>query len=255
MTVESERAERRLALLSKIAEARDIDAAREAMDRLVRELGFTGWVVSGHQIHPDGAQVSAIDGDKRAVASVRAYHEAGLAAGDPLFQGLSAGAPVVTATRMFMDPRPRGPQDRRDEVVSLLTRHGLTNLGAVRLDEMRGELGVISVGVHDKEAAARFDAEIVRARTILRLAGTAYLAKLGNASTREQILTPAERGVLARLARGDRPEEIAEATGRSVRTVRHQIESARRRLGSATTVAAVALAIELGEIPPPQSRH
>lgn len=61
-------------------------------------------------------------------------------------------------------------------------------------------------------------------------------------------LSPREREVLSLLAAGLEPKEIATSLAVSVRTVHHQMESARLRLGVSTTWAAVAKATDLGLI-------
>ena len=57
-----------------------------------------------------------------------------------------------------------------------------------------------------------------------------------------------EREVLAGFAIGLRPAEISRIRGTSVRTIRNQLENARRRLGANSNVHAVTIAIETGII-------
>ena len=254
MTDDADGAARRLRLLGGIAEARDADMAQEAMDRLMAELGLGPWGFAGHVLRPGGTRIDALAGTGSALVGIRAYDEAGLAEGDPMFRALHGGQPWVTGTQMFRDPTPRGPADRRDAVVRLLRRHRVANIAGFAIDGPRGDVGFLSTAVHSDEEAAALDGICDRHHALLRLAGTAFAAKLAGFGRKAPLLTDAERDVLERLACGERPDEIASALGKSVRTVRHQIESARQRLGASTTVSAVALALELGEIAPPPDR-
>lgn len=62
------------------------------------------------------------------------------------------------------------------------------------------------------------------------------------------VLPDGEAAVLAAFANGASPAEIASARGTSVRTVRNQMENARRRLGARSNAHAVALAIRTGAV-------
>jgi DNA-binding CsgD family transcriptional regulator len=59
-------------------------------------------------------------------------------------------------------------------------------------------------------------------------------------------LSSSERLVLAALAEGMRPREIAERLGKSEHTIRNQIVSAQQRLGVRTKEGAIAKALRFG---------
>jgi DNA-binding NarL/FixJ family response regulator len=52
------------------------------------------------------------------------------------------------------------------------------------------------------------------------------------------------------LAAGHSPKQIARTLGKAERTVRHQMESARRHLGAATMLAAMVMAADAGLLHP-----
>ena len=79
-----------------------------------------------------------------------------------------------------------------------------------------------------------------------RLLLDCYDEEVGSRDT--ELLSKAERRVLEGLAAGLTPSEIAEASNRSLRTIRNQIESARVRLEARTTAEAVAIACRNGLI-------
>lgn len=78
---------------------------------------------------------------------------------------------------------------------------------------------------------------------LLRLAGLAlFEAGMAEAGARQLSgLTPSEVAVLAALSDGLRIREVAAELGKSERTIRNQLESARLRIGAATTIEAVVL--------------
>ena len=93
----------------------------------------------------------------------------------------------------------------------------------------------------DGEAPEALDLRIASFWPLLRLAGLAlFEAGAAEAAARGRgRLTPSETAVLSALSGGMRIKEIAESLGKSERTIRNQIESARKRIGAATTIEAV----------------
>lgn len=93
-----------------------------------------------------------------------------------------------------------------------------------------------------EEAPAALDLRLPAFWPLLRLAGLALVeAGMAEAAERKQrMLTPSEMAVLAALSDGLRVREVAEKLGKSERTIRNQLESARLRIGAATTIEAVA---------------
>jgi two-component system nitrate/nitrite response regulator NarL len=75
-----------------------------------------------------------------------------------------------------------------------------------------------------------------------RVAGDERLARFRSLSKRE-------REVLAGLLDGRSAKEIAASSGLAVKTIRHQIEAVRSKLGVQSQLAAVALAREVGWVP------
>lgn len=85
-------------------------------------------------------------------------------------------------------------------------------------------------------------AELLERVRAARVAGDERLARF-------RALSPRERSVLAALLEGQSAKEIAVSSGLAVKTIRHQIEAIRTKLGVRSQLAAVALAREVGWVP------
>ena len=93
----------------------------------------------------------------------------------------------------------------------------------------------------EQEEPDRFDLRLPAFWPILKLAGLAmFEAGMAEAAGRKRDqLTASEVAVLAGLADGLRIKEIATKLGKSERTIRNQLDSARERIGATTTIEAV----------------
>lgn len=129
---------------------------------------------------------------------------------------------------------------------------GITGHAALRVD-MPGRpfASFLGIGLNDNQTSGEFREKIRERYDLLRLGATTYTSiVLSERSPTEEapIVSTREAHVLTQLARGLSPQEIAEADGRSLTTIRHQIASARSRLGARSATHAVARALELGLI-------
>ncbi len=108
---------------------------------------------------------------------------------------------------------------------------------ATAFDELLSTIGRVAAG--EELVPARQREELLSVLRASRAAGDRRLARLARLTRREQ-------DVLSGLLEGRTAAEIAEASYVSVKTVRTQIESIRRKLEVKSQLAAVALAREVG---------
>jgi two-component system nitrate/nitrite response regulator NarL len=121
-----------------------------------------------------------------------------------------------------------------------------------------GADGVISKGepldvlmmALQRVASGEFYADSALLRDSLR----PQLADLDQVQLSAQFLTPREREVLGRLVQGSSTQELAEAMGVGVATVRSHVQAMLSKLGVRSRLEAVTLAVAHGLHEPPQAR-
>jgi DNA-binding CsgD family transcriptional regulator len=245
-----------ISLVAEIIDARDGDRAREAFDRVVAPLGIDVVGYGSALVEEDRTELGVGGGDRWFLDICTAMFAEGLEGNDPTIDRIAAGATWATATPQFRRPRASARHRRMPDLVRLLEAHDVRNYVVLRqtLDGPRHRFVTLSTST--AHAAEALDDAMLRHATRVQLATAALMSRLDGPAQgpRGTILTRSEASVLARLAAGQTPEEIASDTGRSIRTIRHQITAARNRLDMPTTVAAVMLARDLGEITAPLPR-
>jgi two-component system nitrate/nitrite response regulator NarL len=110
-------------------------------------------------------------------------------------------------------------------------------------------LDVLMTAVH-RVASGEFYADSSLLRDSLRPAQ----ADLDQVQLSAQFLTPREREVLGRLVQGSSTQELAEAMGVGVATVRSHVQGMLSKLGVRSRLEAVTLAVAHGLHEPPQAR-
>jgi len=235
-----------LSSLRGVAEAGSGGAAVEAAASCLDGLGFGGFALGTIGIEDDTLRGAYAVGAGPVAAAAGAYAERGLAARDTtlrsfvgtwrpsdLTPALAAGQPATAAVENLLDHGVRAAV-----LLPLIAGGGPVRVAAILAGGAKD----------DPEGFAR------------RLRDHAWLARLALIALSDRVadlawrdpggLTGAERAVLSEVARGLRPREIAERLGKSERTVRGQIETARLRLAARTNAHAVAEAIRRGFILP-----
>lgn len=154
-------------------------------------------------------------------------------------------------------PRPRpgpgggGPEDGLQELIGHLSATGVTSVTAVYTRPRRGldGLGLFACGTGDASVHRMMapEATLLLQAALYTVAEARYDEIVADAP----LMPKGEQAVLRAFADGESPAEIARARGTSIRTVRNQLDSARRRLGARSNVHAVTIAIETAAIPGP----
>ncbi|MEM8853642.1 MAG: helix-turn-helix transcriptional regulator [Pseudomonadota bacterium] len=238
-------------LLAQTQESLTLDSAVAAIDRLVRRCGFDYFIVMT-SLHQVGGPSLHVDFSVPAIRKATTiYTDLEMAKQDPVAKQLFGGQSVIDATRLIYEPE--SSQDGRGfvPVSKLLRAHGI---GAHGLSVFGGDDGVavnaIAAGYRNRSDVDDFPRRMAGAAWMLRIAANALRNTLVAAPEAYYSfpLTTSELAALRRLARGERPREIALSVGKALPTVRKQLDSARRRLRANTLNEAIARAALLGLI-------
>ena len=223
--------------LQALARGANLRLMRAPLTRLTDALNLGGYKFCVATPEPDGYRVLAVIAGGDLDAAPEEFLDTKISPDDPiLWESYRSTAPV-SWTPYFTDAHLMGPSG-----VSELAQRGVTSGASIpilsRNQVCRASLCVS--GAKD-EAPASLDLRLPAFWPLLKLAGLALLeAGIAEAGQREgSALTPSEIAVLSGLSQGLRIKAIAEQLGKSERTVRNQLESARLRIGAATTVEAV----------------
>lgn len=241
----------RLKALSDLAATPERDAAASAFGALIGALGYDSYAL-GLFLTEAGATTGGVlalgEGAMRAAAE--AYLRDGLSTGDPIAQRLATAQQGFTLERYFAHPVDRDPGGTLAAIVANFRAHGLRNIAMTPIAGPLGAPhGALALAGPSDLAPDDFAALFRETGWLAALAAATITARLhGPASADAPTLTASERQVVGALAEGLRPGEIALRLGKSERTVRNQIDSAKRRLGTGTNAGLVAAAIRLGLI-------
>lgn len=134
------------------------------------------------------------------------------------------------------------PHDVTRAVRTLIQENVTAGVSVPLFRKSRHFRASICVSGRKGEDPAAFETRSASFRPFIRLAGLAlFEAVVGRErNLTHRAITLSERAVLDGLARGLRVREIAVELGKSERTIRNQIESARLRLDANTTIEAIA---------------
>jgi DNA-binding CsgD family transcriptional regulator len=181
-------------------------------------------------------------------AAAAAYVARGHVVGDPIARRLATARSGFTLERYFARPVDRVAGGTLADHVANLRAHGLRHVAVAPVPcGAAARRYVLAVAGASDEDPDRFAARFAQTEWLLTLAATALCARIedGAVARPSHVLSASEARVAACLAQDMRPAEIAHALGKSERTVRNQIESARTRLGVRTNSGLVAAAIRL----------
>lgn len=237
--------------LRRIAESKRLSQAGRPLRALFDGLGLTGFAFGALYREDDRLVLAPVLASGALEPVAAAYVAQNLAAGDPIAQRAYRERDAVLWTPFFADPRNRGEDERRRDVVELLLAHGV-GCGASLCVAVPGSVyrGLLSVSGPRDASPEQFDRLFAEIGWIARLAALmlADIGLGGAVAPGGRRVSHSETLVLSELAAGLRPAQIAQRLGKSERTVRNQIASAQQRLGARTRDHAVALALRFGLI-------
>lgn len=227
-----------LSALQALARGASLELTRRPLDDLTCALNLGGYKFCIAMPEQDGYRIRAVIAGGDLDAAPAGFLGAKIGPSDPILWESYRSVTPISWTPYFAD------QHLMDmSGVSQLAKHGVTAGASIpilsRNDACRASLCVSGA---KQEAPGALDLRLPAFWPLLRLAGLAlFEVGMAEAAERERnALTPSEAAVLSALCEGLRIKEVAEKFGKSERTIRNQIESARLRIGAATTIEAVA---------------
>lgn len=176
------------------------------------------------------------------------YHRRNLHVHDPAAHQLAQGTRMINAEDSLKAAR-RSMSEGARKVKAHFSEDGIAGHAAMRVD-MPGRpfASFLSIGYNDRQSSGEFREAIRQNANLLLMAAAAYTSIALRDRVRideAPIISRRETQVLQYLALGLSPQEIAEQENKSLATIRHQIASAKQRLGARSSAHAVAIALEL----------
>lgn len=224
--------------LQALVRGGSLELMRRPIGALNAALGLGGYKFCIAKPEHDGYRVLAVVSGGDLAEAPSAFLDTKIGPGDPiLWESYRSSAPV-SWTPYFSDAHLMEVSG-----VRRLAERGVTSGASIPIlsanETCRASLCVS--GAH-QESPDSLDLRLPAFWPLLKLAGLAlFEAGMAEAAKRKrEKLTHSEVAVLAALADGLRVKEIASKFGKSERTIRNQLDSARERLGAATTIEAVA---------------
>lgn len=225
--------------LQALARGASLELMRSPLSTLNKVLGLGGYKFCIATPEPGGFRVIAViaGGDLNAAPST--FLDSMIGPNDPiLWESYRSSAPV-SWTPYFTNTHLMDVSG-----VSKLAERGVTSGASIPILSQNNTCRAsLCVSGADQEPPGSLDLRLPAFWPILKLAGLAmFEAGMAEAAERKRTkLTQSEVAVLSALADGLRIKEIALKLGKSERTIRNQLDSARDRIGAATTVEAVVL--------------
>lgn len=231
--------------LCRIIQATTPERIDNDLGGIVANSGFGGYCVT---VIPDGPVISEVfvtlsGGNLKPLVDLHAGN--GLLSDGPLIRAAAHLSQPIRWSEYLAAAGGTGGQRLRAVLDDAVIADGLTIPASVVNGRCRTLLSVSAPAEMDLQA---FDKTVSQARPLLQL--TALILGHSSVATRiaAAVLSNSEALVLAALAEGMRPREIALKLGKSEHTVRNQIVSAQQRLGARTKEQALVMAIRLGLI-------
>jgi DNA-binding CsgD family transcriptional regulator len=220
-----------------------IDTIDAELAGIVAQSGFGGYCFA---VVPDGPVISDVfvtlcGGNLGPLVDV--YMTDGLVRDDPVLRAAARLAAPVKWSEHLAPAGEAGAQRLRAMLDEAEISDGVTIPAAAITGRCRALLSVSASARQDRQA---FEEAFSHASPLLQLAALALGSCPVANRTGVAELSNSEVLVLAALAEGMRPREIALKLGKSEHTIRNQIVSAQQRLGARTKEQALVMAIRLG---------
>lgn len=228
-----------LEALQALARGGSLRLMRGPLRELTAALELGGYKFCVAMPEPDGYRILAVIAGGDLDAAPEGFLDTKIGPEDPILWESYRATTPVSWTPYFADHHLMETSG-----VSKLAERGVTSGASIpiftRHQTCRATL-CVSGAKH--EAPAALDLRLPAFWPLLRLAGLAlFEAGMAEAGERQKsALTPSEVAVLSALSEGLRIREVAVKLGKSERTIRNQLESARLRIGAATTIEAIVL--------------
>ena len=223
--------------LQALARGANLGLMRAPLSALTDALGLGGYKFCVAAPEPDGYRVIAVIAGGDLETSSSTFLDAHIGPGDPILWESYRSVSPVSWTPYFTDKHLMEASG-----VNLLAERGVTSGASIPiLSQNKTCRASLCVSGAQQEPPDSLDLRLPAFWPMLKLAGlTLFEVGMAEAAGRKRnTLTQSETAVISALAEGLRIKEIAEKLGKSERTIRNQLESARERIGAATTIEAV----------------
>lgn len=229
---------KRLDALNALARGAELAMLRDPLFDLIRSLNLSGYKFC----------VALPEEVEFRIIAVIAGGALDAAPDDFLFSTIGPGDPILWESYRTVTPvswTPYFTDARRMELsgVSRLASRGVTSGASIPIiSRQRSCRASLCVSGAPGEAPTALDLRLPEFWPMLRLAGLTLLeVGVAEAERRAQTpLTESEVAALKALSQGLTVKETARELGKSERTIRNQLESARMRIGARTTIEAIA---------------
>lgn len=228
-----------LEALQALARGGSLQLMRKPLLDLTAALDLGGYKFCIATPEPDGYRIAAVIAGGDLDAAPEGFLDTKIGPEDPILWESYRTVTPVSWTPYFADR-----QLMEVSGVSKLAERGVTSGASIPIiTHQKACRASLCVSGARHEAPGALDLRLPAFWPLLRLAGLAlFEAGMAEAGERQQsALTPSEVAVLDALSEGLRIREVAVKLGKSERTIRNQLESARLRIGAATTIEAVVL--------------
>lgn len=226
-----------------LADVESFSAALRALEGILGSLDFSSFVLlRSERFHRDPRW--------RIIASSSVHHAFQVRSRCPIDDLRSVFGDGSRVILPKSEPsRPTSPPGMGGAALAVhLADVGARSVAAIHSRHRRRLGSLALLACSDTDCAERSQQQL-EAFPLLRVALNSLIETCHDEIVAEMPQIPRmERAVLTEFAIGMRPAEIAVRRGTSVRTVRNQLDNARRRLGANSNVHAVTIAIEAGMI-------
>lgn len=228
----------RLDALQTLARGADLEMLRDPLAALIGSLNLGGYKFCIAMPAAGAYRIIAVIAGGDLGGAPEHFLDSTIGPGDPILWESYRSVSPVSWTPYFTDAR-------RMELsgVSRLAARGVTSGASIPIvSRQRDCRASLCVSGARGETPAGLDLRLPEFWPLLRLAGLALLdVGLAEAQLRATSpLTESEIAVLKALSQGLTVKETAHQLGKSERTVRNQLDSARSRIGAKTTIEAIA---------------
>jgi len=224
--------------LQSLARCADLEMLREPLGALTESLGLGGYKFCIAAPEAPGFRIIAVIAGGDLDTAPEGFLFSTIGPNDPILWESYRSVTPISWTPYFSDAR-----RMKASGVGALASRGVTAGASIPiLSRSKNCRASLCVSGANGEAPASLDLRLPDFWPLLRLAGLALL-EVGVAEAERREKTPfsdSEVAALTALSKGLTIKEVARELGKSERTIRNQLDSARARIGASTTIEAIA---------------
>lgn len=224
--------------LQSLGRCADLAMLREPMEALVKRLGLSGYKFCIAAPEAKGFRIVAVIAGGALEVAPEQFMFSTIGPGDPILWESYRSVTPVSWTPYFADAR----RMKASGVAGLAARGVTSGASIPILSRSRNCRASLCVSGAEGEESTSLDLRLPDFWPLVRLAGLALL-EVGVVEAERHRRTPfsdSEIAALTALSKGMTIKEAARELGKSERTLRNQLDSARARVGAATTIETIA---------------